>query len=71
MLLAPNLQGVTLGVRSLECPACLATQRKHPDLAASRLRFAEGSKHVDAFVRALMDGIPTSAQITLVLSELV
>lgn len=58
----------SLGVRSLDCPACVAAQGKH-GVAASRLRFAEGSGHVDAFDRALKDGIPTSAQITLILSE--
>jgi hypothetical protein len=59
MVLAPNLQAVTLGVWSLKCPACLAARRKRPGLAASRRRLAEGSEHVDvdAFVRlsALMD----------------
>jgi hypothetical protein len=73
MVLAPNLQAVTLGVWSLKCPACLAARRKRPGLAASRRRLAEGSEHVDvdAFVRALKDGIPTSAQITVLLPELV
>ncbi|CAL4967508.1 unnamed protein product [Urochloa decumbens] len=71
MGLAVNLQAVTLGVKSLQCPGCIDAQRKYPDLTRSRLRFTEGSEYVDAFVKELMDGIATSAKITLLLSDLV
>lgn len=40
MGLALNLQAVTLGVKSLGCAGCIDAQRKYPDLARSRLRFA-------------------------------
>jgi hypothetical protein len=71
MGLAVNLQAVTLGVKSLGCPKCIGAKRKYPDLARSRLRFAEGSDYVDEFMKELMVGITTSAKITLLLSDLV
>lgn len=70
MGLAVNLQAVTLGVKSLGCPGCINAQPKYPDLARSRLRFTEGSEYVDAFMKELMDGITTSAKITLLLADL-
>ncbi|KAL6633351.1 hypothetical protein ACP70R_026022 [Stipagrostis hirtigluma subsp. patula] len=71
MELAVNLQTVTMGVKSLGCQECTTALRTYPDLARSRLRFTEGSEYADAFVKGLKRGIPTSAKITILLSDLV
>lgn len=63
MGLAVNLQTVTLDV-DLTCEGCKDAQREFPELARSR------SKSAGALAKELKHGIPTSDNITILLSGL-
>ncbi|TVU27828.1 hypothetical protein EJB05_19329, partial [Eragrostis curvula] len=73
MELAMNLQTVTLVVvKSLGCQKCTDALPNFPDLAKSRLRFAEAREYyVDALVKKLKDGSTSSAQIEIQIPDLV